>query len=324
MGLTSSLKTTATGIKVSRAASRSFKAGRAPRPVSVRAVLVADAEKSTFLDLARENPSFSILSQAIENAGVGDALNTEGPFTMFGPTDEAFARFAEERGLSKVEVLEYLGEGVLAQLLKYHVVPGEAVYAKDLKGRATVPTIQGYNIDIEDMKMDGATVVEADVKCRNGVFHAVDSVLVPPFLMQAKLSTVPSFGLAGFKEGWAPAALNGRLAMLAWVYTIAGEVTAGESFLTQLTHHFGSAAFAVALWSFASIAPAMGSSMGYTADPTTINTTKEWRVVMKGGPWPLLAPFFTPELEKTTGLVAIGGLVGLVLVEAIKGGALLG
>jgi uncharacterized surface protein with fasciclin (FAS1) repeats len=51
-------------------------AGRAPRPVSVRAVLVADAEKSTFVDLARENPSFSILSQAIENAGVGDTLNT--------------------------------------------------------------------------------------------------------------------------------------------------------------------------------------------------------------------------------------------------------
>jgi hypothetical protein len=72
---------------------------------------------------------------------------------MFGPTDEAFSRFAEERGLSKVEVLEYLGEGVLAQLLKYHVVPGEAVYAKDLKGRATVPTTQGYDIDIDDMKV---------------------------------------------------------------------------------------------------------------------------------------------------------------------------
>uniref|UniRef100_A0A7S0QUD4 FAS1 domain-containing protein n=1 Tax=Pyramimonas obovata TaxID=1411642 RepID=A0A7S0QUD4_9CHLO len=326
IGMASSVKVAPNTIKVSRAASRSFKAALARPAVSVRAVATDDLaqkySKSSVLDVAKEEPDFSILNQAIANAGLGDALSKDGPFTMFGPTNAAFERLAEERGLSIVEVLEMLEEGVLADILKYHVVPGEAVYSADLEGREALPTIQGYELDItkdDGVQVDGASLVTKDVKLTNGVLHAVDEVLVPPFSMQAKLSEVSPFD---WKDGWVGPTLNGRLAMLGWVYALGGEFNSGESFLTQVAHHFGDVAFAVALWSLATVAPAMNSSIGYTANPSSINTTKEWKEVMKGGPWLLVAPYFTPELERTLGLAAMGGLVGLTFIELFKGSAL--
>ena len=143
--------------------------------------------------------------------------------------------------------------------------------------------ISHFSICCFHLQVDGA-VVCAKVAASNGNIYPMDTVLVPPFLLPAKVQ--PLTDILAFK-GWAPEVVNGRLAMLGWVYALGGEFSAHQSFLAQLGGHFGDFAFAAGLWTFASLAPALNSSMGYTANPTTMAGSKEWQTIMQEKPKPI-------------------------------------
>lgn len=285
----------------------------AKRAVCNAAVAVEASSKSV-VDTAAQTPGFSVLAQAVTNAGLGEALSADG-LTVFAPTDKAFATFCDERGLSKTQLLELM-EDALPELLKYHVVAGTPALAA-----GPLESLQGVSLDVTTdgaVKVDGAVLGEK-VEASNGVIYSMDTVLVPPFLLPAKVQ--PLTDILAFK-GWAPEVVNGRLAMLGFVYALSGELSAHQSFLGQLGGNFGDFAFAAALWSFASLAPALNSSMGYTANPASMADSKEWQIIMKGGPWPLISGVFTPSLEKTLGQAAMVGVLGMILVETVKGSAL--
>ena len=138
----------------------------------------AAAEGDTIVDVAAANGSFSTLVSAIEAAGLTETLNGEGPYTVFAPTDEAFAALPEGT-LDKLLLPE--NKEVLTQILTYHVVPGEVMAADVTTG--PVATVEGSELDVVseggNVTVNGATVSEADVTASNGVIHVIDTVLIP-------------------------------------------------------------------------------------------------------------------------------------------------
>ena len=132
---------------------------------------------------AGDPAEFTVLLAALETAGLVDALNGEGPFTVFAPTDEAFGALLEELGVTAEELL---ANPDLANILLYHVVSGEFM-AADVIGiaPADVPTLYEENtvaiavVDGSVVINDVATVITADVMASNGVIHVIDAVLVP-------------------------------------------------------------------------------------------------------------------------------------------------
>ena len=117
--------------------------------------------------------------------------------------------------------------------------------------------------------------------------------------------------------------INGRLAMLGFLTAVVQEIATGHSFAEQFGENFGIFAEQVQLWAFASLAPAFSSNEGYTADPFTMEASRTWREVFKGGPWtPEARKIFTPEVEQLNGRAAMVGVAALILVEAVKGSAL--
>lgn len=133
------------------------------------------------VDVAVEAGSFTTLAAALEAAGLVETLKGEGPFTVFAPTDEAFAALPE--GVLDALLLEE-NKDILVQILTYHVVSG-AVYAADVTA-GDVPTVEGSAISIDvtnGVVLNGtATVVTADVEASNGVIHVIDQVILPPGL----------------------------------------------------------------------------------------------------------------------------------------------
>jgi uncharacterized surface protein with fasciclin (FAS1) repeats len=131
------------------------------------------------VQVATEAGSFTTLLKAVEAAGLVDVLRGEGPFTVFAPTDEAFAKLPA----GTVEALLADREQLVA-VLTYHVVPGR-VMAEDVvrAGRAEPATVQGerLRVVVRDGKVyvDGASVIAADVTASNGVIHVIDSVVLP-------------------------------------------------------------------------------------------------------------------------------------------------
>ncbi len=129
------------------------------------------------VDTAIEAGSFETLVAAIEAAGLVDTLKGDGPFTVFAPTDEAFAALPEG-------TLEALLEDTdaLAAILTYHVVPG-AVMSGDLEDGMMAETVNGQSvtisIDMGNVMVDGANVVTADIEASNGVIHVIDAVILP-------------------------------------------------------------------------------------------------------------------------------------------------
>lgn len=121
--------------------------------------------------------SFNTLAAALKAAGLVEALKGTGPFTVFAPTDEAFAKLPK----GTVEMLlKPENKAKLASILKYHVVSGK-VLAKDVKSGG-VETLNGQRVDLKADKgvsVDGATVTTADVEATNGVIHVIDSVIMP-------------------------------------------------------------------------------------------------------------------------------------------------
>lgn len=122
---------------------------------------------------------FNTLAAALQAADLVDALQTEGPFTVFAPTDEAFAKLPA----GTVEMLlKPENRDTLAAILTYHVVPGQ-VMAADVVTLETATTLNGQRIDIKTsdkgVKIDGATVIKTDIACSNGVIHVIDQVILP-------------------------------------------------------------------------------------------------------------------------------------------------
>jgi len=122
--------------------------------------------------------SFNTLVAAVKAAGLVETLQSPGPFTVFAPTDEAFAKLPA----GTVEtLLKPENKDKLVAVLTYHVVPG-AVHAADVMGLTEAPTVNGQKITVDTkdgVKVDGANVVQTDINCDNGVIHVIDAVILP-------------------------------------------------------------------------------------------------------------------------------------------------
>lgn len=144
------------------------------------APVAAQAPAKDIVGVAAEAGSFKTLLAAAEAAGLVATLQGEGPFTVFAPTDEAFAKLPA----GTVEAL-LQDKAKLAAILTYHVVPGRVMAADVVKaGRARPATVLGPTLDVRVMDgkvmVDAATVVAADVMASNGVIHVIDTVILPP------------------------------------------------------------------------------------------------------------------------------------------------
>ena len=135
------------------------------------------ADKSDIVDTAVAAGKFKTLVTAVNAAGLVETLKGKGPFTVFAPTDEAFAKLPP----GTVEAL-LKDKDKLAGILTYHVVPGK-VLAADVVKLKTAKTVQGKSVAIktsgDKVMIDKATVVKADIECTNGVIHVIDTVLIP-------------------------------------------------------------------------------------------------------------------------------------------------
>ena len=142
-------------------------------------ILAGYGKKSDIVDTAVSAGSFKALVSAVKAADLVETLKGEGPFTVFAPTDEAFAALPE----GTVEnLLKPENKDQLIAILTYHVVPAK-VMSGDIAGKkADVLTVQGDRLSVNarnGVKVDGAKVVSADIEATNGVIHVVDKVLLP-------------------------------------------------------------------------------------------------------------------------------------------------
>ncbi|MCT7984678.1 fasciclin domain-containing protein [Laspinema sp. A4] len=133
----------------------------------------------TISEIAASSDSFKTLTKALEAAGLTDTLSGEGPFTVFAPTDEAFAALPEG---TLEQLLQPENRDILVQVLTYHVVEG-SVMSKDLT-TTEVPSIEGRSINVtvaeDNVMVNSANVVQADIEASNGVIHVIDQVILPP------------------------------------------------------------------------------------------------------------------------------------------------
>lgn len=136
-------------------------------------------KEQDIVDTAVSAGQFNTLAAALEAAGLVDTLKGEGPFTVFAPTDEAFAKLPAGT-LDSLLLPE--NRDRLVAVLTYHVVPGK-VMAADVVGLSEAGTVNGQAIDIEvdgnTVKVDGASIVATDVTASNGVIHVIDAVILP-------------------------------------------------------------------------------------------------------------------------------------------------
>ena len=129
------------------------------------------------VDTAVAAGNFKTLATALTAAGLIDTLKGPGPFTVFAPTDDAFAKIPPDALKALLA-----DKAALTAVLTYHVVPG-AVMAKDVASLKSAKTVQGAEVAIDTtsgVKIGGATVIKADIVASNGVIHVIDTVLMPP------------------------------------------------------------------------------------------------------------------------------------------------
>lgn len=138
-----------------------------------------DAPKKDIVDTAVAAGKFKTLAAALKAAGLVDTLKGDGPFTVFAPTDEAFAKLPEGTVES---LLKPENKEKLVAILTYHVVSGK-VMAADVVKLTEAKTVQGGKVKIEvkngKVKVDGANVVKTDIAASNGVIHVIDAVILP-------------------------------------------------------------------------------------------------------------------------------------------------
>ena len=137
------------------------------------------AKAADIVDTAMSAGQFETLVAAVKAAGLVETLKGDGPFTVFAPTDEAFA--ALPAGTVE-DLLKPENKDQLVAVLTYHVVPGK-IMSGDIAGKATeVETVQGSKLSVDatsGVKVDEASVVSADIEASNGVIHVIDKVVLP-------------------------------------------------------------------------------------------------------------------------------------------------
>lgn len=138
-----------------------------------------EAAPADIVDTAIAAGNFTTLVAAVEAAGLVETLRGEGPFTVFAPTDEAFAALPA----GTIDTLLADPSGDLTQILLYHVVPGK-VMAADVTDGLEATTVQGapvsFTVSGDSVLINDATIVATDIEAANGVIHVIDSVLLPP------------------------------------------------------------------------------------------------------------------------------------------------
>lgn len=157
---------------------RTFLATSAAVAMFSASAALADGHSKDIVDTAVSAGSFGTLVAAVQAAGLVDTLKGDGPFTVFAPTDEAFAALPQGtvEGLLKPE-----NKAQLVSILTYHVVPGK-VLSTDLSNNMMVTTVQGGDLAImtqDGVTINGAKVVSADIAASNGVIHVLDAVILP-------------------------------------------------------------------------------------------------------------------------------------------------
>jgi uncharacterized surface protein with fasciclin (FAS1) repeats len=139
---------------------------------------VAAEQSGTIVEVAANAGTFTTLVAAVQAAGLVNTLNGPGPFTVFAPTDDAFAKLPA----GTVEALLQDPE-TLASILTYHVGPGK-VTAAEVLNLTSATTVNGGSLSIQvvgnTVRVGGATVITTDVEASNGVIHVIDTVLLPP------------------------------------------------------------------------------------------------------------------------------------------------
>jgi uncharacterized surface protein with fasciclin (FAS1) repeats len=144
-----------------------------------KAAAAATSQPQDIVSTAVAAGSFKTLAAALEAAGLVDTLKGKGPFTVFAPTDEAFAKLPEG---TVEDLLKPENKDKLTAVLTYHVVPGD-VMAKDVVALKKAKTVNGQELTVKvnegKVMIDNANVVKTDIACSNGVIHVIDSVVLP-------------------------------------------------------------------------------------------------------------------------------------------------
>ena len=187
-------------------------------------VLPVKAKKKDIVDTAVGAGSFKTLVAAVKAAGLVDTLKGEGPFTVFAPTDDAFAKLPKGTVES---LLKPENKKKLTTILTYHVVSGK-VKAKKAAKLDSAKTAQGDKLTIkpygEILRINRSKVVKADVKASNGIIHVIDSVLIPDSGKKesGKNVSMESIIVSAINKG-VPLFNSGKFAETATIYAKAGK-----------------------------------------------------------------------------------------------------
>ena len=145
----------------------------------IAAVAQAQSATKDIVDTAAAAGSFSTLAKALQAADLVDTLKGEGPFTVFAPTDDAFAKLPQG---TLEDLLKPANKAKLRRILSYHVVPGR-VMATDVLKLNSAKAVSGDTIDIKasggSVRVEEARVIKTDITASNGVIHVIDSVILP-------------------------------------------------------------------------------------------------------------------------------------------------
>jgi uncharacterized surface protein with fasciclin (FAS1) repeats len=164
-------------VALTAAACGSSSSSSSSKPAKDTTTSSAPASK-TIVGVASGNPDFKTLVTAVTKAGLVETLSGPGPFTVFAPTDAAFAAIPADQ-LNAI----LADKAQLTKILTYHVVPGK-VMAADLQPEQMVKTVEGQTLDIKVANgaatVNGCNIVKTDIPASNGVIHVVDCVLIPP------------------------------------------------------------------------------------------------------------------------------------------------
>ena len=147
--------------------------------LSSTALIASSHTKMDIVDTAVKAGSFNTLVAAVQAAGLAETLKGEGPFTVFAPTDDAFAKLPAG---TVEDLLKPENKDKLAAILTYHVVSGK-VMAKDVMTMKEAKTVNGESVTIsmesDTVMIDNAKVVTPDIECSNGIIHVIDTVIMP-------------------------------------------------------------------------------------------------------------------------------------------------
>jgi len=136
------------------------------------------ATRPTIAGIVASDPNFSTLLAAVQAAGLVDTLNGAGPFTVFAPTNAAFAKIPQDQLAALLN-----DRDALTRVLTYHVVPGRVTAAQVVNVRSA-PTVAGENLTVNVsggvVRINDARVTRTDIAASNGVIHVIDTVLLPP------------------------------------------------------------------------------------------------------------------------------------------------